>query len=97
MPTYITLVNWTDQGIRNAKQSPQRLEAGRELARKFGAEMKDFYLTMGGYDMIAVFEAPDDQAMAKHVLSLASLGNLRTTTLKAFSEAEYRDIMQALD
>ena len=96
MPTYILLVNWTDQGVRNAKESPKRLDAAREMARKFGAELKDTYLTMGGYDLVSVLEAPDDQAVAKFVLSAGALGSIRTTTLKAFTEAEYRDIMGTL-
>ncbi|HET6522791.1 MAG TPA: GYD domain-containing protein [Geminicoccaceae bacterium] len=96
MPTYILLVNWTDQGVRNAKESPKRLDAAREMARKFGAELKDTYLTMGSYDLVSVLEAPDDQAVAKFVLSAGALGSIRTTTLKAFTEAEYRDIMRTL-
>jgi uncharacterized protein with GYD domain len=96
MPTYIALLNWTDQGIRNAKQSPQRLDAARELGRQFGLEITASYLTMGAYDLVALVEAPDDQAMAKFALALAAGGNVRTTTLRAFPEAEYREIMQAL-
>ena len=96
MPTYIALTNWTDQGVRNAKQSPQRLDAARELGRKFGVEIKAFYMTMGAYDLVVVLEAPDDRAVAQHVLALAAGGNLRTTTLKAFPEGEYREIMQTL-
>jgi uncharacterized protein with GYD domain len=96
MPTYIVLVNWTDQGIRNAKESPKRQEAARELARKFGVEWKDIRMTLGSYDFVMTLEAPDDQAVAKYVLSLGAQGNVRTTTLKAFPEAEYRDILRAL-
>ena len=58
MATYILLVNWTDQGIKAIKDSPKRLDAGRALAKKFGCEVKDFYLTFGPYDMISVVEAP---------------------------------------
>ncbi len=96
MATYILLLNWTEQGIRTAKESPRRLDAARELARKFGAELKDTYLTMGSYDLVSVLEAPDDQTVAKFLLSVGALGSVRTTTLKAFPEAEYRDIMGAL-
>jgi uncharacterized protein with GYD domain len=96
MPTYIVLLNWTEQGIRNAKESPQRLDAARELGRKFDLEIKSSYLTMGAYDLVALVEAPDDQAMAKFALALAAGGNVRTMTLRAFPEAEYREIMQAL-
>ena len=96
MATYIILLNWTDQGVRNARQSPQRLDAAREMGRKSGVEIKSFHMTMGAYDMVTLVEAPDDQALAKFVLATAAGGNLRTTTLRAFPEAEYREIMQAL-
>jgi uncharacterized protein with GYD domain len=96
MPTYIALCNWTDQGIRNVKDSPSRLEAAKELHRKHGAELKQFFMTMGGYDMVTVTEAPNDEAVAKILLTLGQSGNLRTTTLKAFTEAEYRQIIGSL-
>jgi uncharacterized protein with GYD domain len=96
MATYWILVNWTEQGIKNVKESPRRLDAGRELARQFGVELKDFYMTIGPYDMLTRIEAPGDDAVAKFVLALSSGGNVRTTTLKAFPEAEYREIIKAL-
>jgi uncharacterized protein with GYD domain len=96
MATYWILVNWTEQGIKNVKESPRRLDAGRELAQKFGVELKDFYMTIGPYDMLTRVEAPGDDAVAKFVLALSSGGNVRTTTLKAFSEAQYREIIKAL-
>ena len=96
MPTYVLLVNYTDQGIRDVQQSPQRVGTTREIARKFGAEVKDVYLTMGNYDFVIAVEAPDDQAIAKLALSLGSLGNIRTTTLKAFSEAEFGELVKDL-
>ncbi|HET9784226.1 MAG TPA: GYD domain-containing protein [Terriglobales bacterium] len=95
MAKYILLVNWTDQGVRNVKDSPKRLDAARKLAETAGARMGDFYMTMGGYDMVAHLEAPDDVTVAKFVLSLAAGGNVRTQTLKAFSEDEYRKILAA--
>ena len=96
MPTYVLLVNYTEQGVKKIKDSPQRLDAGRKMAKKLGVELKSHFLTLGGYDNVDIIEAPDDQAVAKFALSLASLGNVRTTTLKAFNEAEYRDIIGAL-
>ena len=96
MPTYISLVNYTDQGIRNVKDSPKRLDAARELLKTLGGELKGFYLTMGAYDLIVVVEAPNDEVTAKFALALASAGNVRTTTVKAFPEAEYRRIIAAL-
>ena len=96
MPKYIALINWTDQGIRNVKDSPGRLDAARAAAKKMGAEVKDFYLTTGTCDMVVICEAPDDDTMARFNLTLAMGGNVRTTTLKAFDEAAYRRIIAAL-
>lgn len=96
MAKYITLVNWTDQGIRNVKDSPNRLDGARDLAKTFGCEMQDFHMTIGAYDMVVTMEAPDDETMARFALTLAATGNVRTTTLKAFSEASYRDIIGSL-
>ena len=96
MATYISLVNYTDQGIRNVKESPKRLDAAKKLLKTLGGELKDFYLAMGTYDLVLVVEAPTAEAMAKFALALASAGNIRTTTLKAFPEAEYRRIIAAL-
>ena len=96
MPTYITLLKWTQQGIANVGSSAQRLDAGREMFRKVGIEMKSVYLTMGRYDMVTVMEAPDDETYAKATLGLAKLGNVSTETLKAFNEDEYRRIIGGL-
>jgi uncharacterized protein with GYD domain len=96
MATYISLINYTDQGIRNVKDSPKRLDAARELLKKMGAELRHFYLTMGAYDLITIVEAPSDDVMASFALALGSAGNVRTTTLKAFPEADYRRIVAAL-
>jgi uncharacterized protein with GYD domain len=96
MATYILLVNWTDQGIQTVKDSPKRLDAGRALAKKFGCEVKEFYLTIGPYDSLSLLEAPDDEAVAKYLLSLRSGGNLRTTMLKAIPESSYRTIVGSL-
>jgi len=96
MPTYISLINYTDQGIRNIKDSPKRLDAAKKLLKDLGGEFKQFYLTMGSHDIVVVAEAPSDDTMAKFLLALSSLGNIRTTTLKAFPEAEYRKIIQGL-
>jgi uncharacterized protein with GYD domain len=93
MATYIALVNWTDQGIKNVKEAPARVDAARGLADKLGCEMRDFYMTIGPYDMVATLEAPDDEAAAKFALSLGSAGNVRTTTLKAFPEDSFRKII----
>lgn len=96
MATYIMLINYTDQGIRNIKDSPRRADAARQALSDMGGEMKELYMTMGGYDLVVVAEAPSDDVMAKFALTLGAQGNVRTTTLKAFSEAEYRGIIQSL-
>ncbi len=96
MATYIILINYTDQGIRNIKDSPKRLDAAKKMLKTMGGEIKDFYLTMGSYDIAIVAEAPSDDVIAKFALASGSLGNVRTTTLKAFPEAEYRKIIGAL-
>jgi len=96
MAQYIMLADWTEQGIRNVKDSPGRLDAAKELCRKHGAEITAFFMTMGRHDMVVILQAPGDEAVAKVALALGSGGNVRTETLKAFSEAEYRQIVQTL-
>lgn len=96
MPTYISLVNWTQNGIENVSESSERLDQAQELATEHGGEMIDFYLTFGDYDIVAVSEFPDDETYAKFALSVASQGSVSTETLKAFPEAEYREIIGAL-
>ena len=96
MAQYIMLSNWTEQGIKNVKESPKRLDAAKALAKKFNGEILDFYMTTGAHDMVVMLEAPDDEAAAKFALSLGSAGNVRTTTLKAFPERSYRSIIGSL-
>jgi uncharacterized protein with GYD domain len=88
MPTYIILAQFTDQGIRNIKDSPKREEAFRKLCEKVGAQVKDAYRTMGRYDIAAVVDAPDDVTMNAILYSVGSLGNVRTETLRAFTRQE---------
>lgn len=95
MGLYIALTNWTEQGIRNVKESPARVDAARKLAKKYGCELRDFYMTIGAYDMVVTIEAPDDDSMAKFALALGTAGNVRTTTLKAFTEESFRKIIGA--
>ncbi|CAN7481119.1 GYD domain-containing protein [Rhizobium leguminosarum] len=96
MTTYIVLINWTDQGVRNVRDSSKRLDAAKKLLGDMGGSFNQFFLTMGGHDMVAVCEAPDDAVMARFGLSLAMGGNVRTETLKAFPEAAYREIIGSL-
>ncbi len=96
MSTYIMLMNYTDQGVRNIKSSPKRADAARFLAKSCGAELKDLYLTFGTYDLVAMVEASEDEAVAKFSLALDSIGNVRSFTMKAFSEQDYRNIIETL-
>ena len=96
MTTYIILANWTDQGIRNVKESPRRLDAAKAALQDMGGELKAFFLTMGDYDMVAVYEAPDDAVAARFTLQVGQLGNIRSRTLKAFPEAAFREIIASL-
>jgi len=96
MSTYMLLCNFTDQGVRTIKEVPQRRAAARELGKKLGVDIKAGYLAMGIYDLIIHTEATDDEAMAKFLLSLAALGNVRTTTIKVFPEADVDKIIAGL-
>ena len=93
MPTYIILANWTDQGIRTVKESPQRLATAKKVIEAAGGKMTGFYLTMGRYDMVAIAEAPNDESVATIMLDLGSGGGIRTETMRAFTEDQYRDII----
>jgi len=96
MATYIILLRFTQQGIKNIKESPDRVDAAKQTFRAMGAEVKEFYSVMGKYDTVFVVEAPDDETIAKLTLAIGSLGNVRTETLRAFTEDEYRKIIADL-
>ena len=93
MATYIVLSTFTDQGIRKVKDTTKRSEAVREMARKMGIETKSIYWTIGNYDVVATFEAPNDEAMTALSLALSAQGNVRTQTLRAFSKDEVSGIL----
>ena len=96
MPTYITLARWTQQGIEKVKESPARLDAFKQLVKSAGGEVRGFYMVTGQYDMVIVSEAPNDDAIAKVALLTGSKGSVRSETLRAFPEDEYRKIITAL-
>ena len=96
MATYIMLARFTQQGIQHIKESPNRLDAGKQMFQSMGATLKEFYLVSGQYDIVVIFEAPDDATMAKVMLALGSKGNVHTETMRAFTEDEYRKIIGAL-
>ncbi|TSD83105.1 GYD domain-containing protein [Mycobacterium sp. KBS0706] len=93
MPAYCLLLNFTDQGIRTIRDGAKRIDAGRELARSLGVEFGDLHVCMGPYDVMIHLEAPNDEAVARFVLAVGSRGNVRTTTMKTFTEQEYRKIL----
>jgi uncharacterized protein with GYD domain len=92
MATFISLLNFTDQGIRNVKESPDRYEAFRAMAEKLGVKVKGFYYTIGHYDMVLIVEGSDEAAMTA-MLKVGSLGNVRTATLRGFSAEEMRKMI----
>jgi uncharacterized protein with GYD domain len=96
MPTYVTLMHFTEQGIRNIKEGPTRLEAAKKAFKAAGAEITAFYLGLGRYDAIVVTEGPNDETAARMALTIGSQGNVRTETLRVFNEAEYRKLIAAL-
>ena len=96
MSEYVLLCNFTDQGVKGIKDVPKRRAAAREIGKSLGVEIKSSHLALGAYDLILHAEAASDEAMAKFVLSVASKGNVRTTTVKVFSEAETDKIIAAI-
>jgi len=93
MATYITLTSFTDQGIRGVKDTTKRAEAVKKAAKKLGITMKDIRWTLGAYDMVVMFEAPDDASMTALGLAIGKAGNVRTQTMRAFSAAEMDKIL----
>ena len=96
MATYITLLKYTQQGIKDIKNSPNRLDGARKAWKAAGGELKSFYLTMGRYDAVVVSELPDDASVARLALATGSQGNVTTETLRAFGEDEFRKIIASL-
>ena len=96
MPTYVSLARYTDQGIRNIKESATRLDAAKKAFQAAGGEVKQFFLLLGKYDILIVSEGPDDETAGKIALTLGSLGNVRTETFRAFTEGEFRKMIGAL-
>lgn len=93
MATYIALSNFTDQGIRNVKDTTKRADAVKDAAKKFGANMTQIYWTLGHYDLVAIIEAPDDKSVTAFALAIGAAGNIRTQTLRAFSKEEMNGIL----
>ena len=96
MAKYIVLVSWTEQGIKAVKDSPARADKVRQMGQGLGVKMEQLFLVMGDCDMVAVVDAPDDAAMAKFALNIGMAGHVRTRTMRAFTEDEYRSILGSL-
>jgi uncharacterized protein with GYD domain len=96
MPTFVTLIKFTQKGIEAIREGPARLDAAKRAYPAVGATLKEFYLTTGRYDAVAIIEAPNDETAAGLSLAIASRGNSRTETLRAFTEDEYRRIVAKL-
>jgi uncharacterized protein with GYD domain len=96
MPHYISLLRYAQKGIENIKQGPSRTDAAKKLFESAGGKMKAFYMTLGQYDAVAISEFPNDETAARVMLTAGMQGNIRTETLRAFTEEEYRKIVAAL-
>jgi uncharacterized protein with GYD domain len=96
MPTYVMLANWTDQGMRAINDSPKRIDAAKKTLEEMGGQFRSIYMMMGAYDLLMIYDAPDDAVAARFTLMLGKLGNVRTTSLKAFPEEAYRQIINTL-
>ena len=96
MPHYISLVKWTDQGVKTVKDSPKRSDMVTNMAEKMGAKMQVFY-TMGDYDLVALTEAPNDETAMRLLLQIGTIGTVRTTTMKAWTPSEATKIIAKLE
>lgn len=98
MANYVVFFSYTEQGRKNVKDSPGRVEAAKKTFDSMGAKVKDFYLVMGmdQYDTMFIVEAPDDETIAQASLKVGSMGNVRTDTHRAFDEAEFKKITSRL-
>lgn len=93
MATYLIHLNWTEQGIRNVKDSPKRLDAAKKTLKDLGGEVKAFYMTQGPSDALLIVDVPTDEALANFALKIGAAGNVRTSTVRAYAEDEYRRII----
>lgn len=93
MPTYVTLMSWTDQGVRHYKDTAKRAETFGSAVERLGAKLLTIYWTVGPYDLVALIEAPDDETATAALLQLGEVGNIRTTTLRAFDPQEMERIL----
>ncbi len=93
---FIVTARWTDQGIRAVKEAPKRMQAAREAAKKLGIEFKHVFLTSGDFDLLVIAEAPNGDVVAKFAMMSGSLGNVRTRTVRGWTEAEMNKLISEL-
>jgi len=96
MQIYVTLYRWTEQGIKNVKESPARIKAAAKNVEALGGKLLGIYVTMGEYDLVAIYEAPNDEVVATALLAQGVLGNVRSTTLRAFTADQFAEIVKKL-
>ena len=96
MATYIVISNYTDQGIRNVRETTNRADVVRDTAKKFGVTVKEIYWTLGAYDVVALFDAPDDASITTLALALGAGGNVRTQVMRAFTQQEMKNVLGKL-
>ena len=95
MPTYVTLINWTDEGISNVRETIQRADSAAELAQQHGGSLQTYW-TVGPYDLVGILDAPDDESATSFLLQIGMRGHVRTTTLRAYNREEMSGIIQSL-
>jgi uncharacterized protein with GYD domain len=93
MATFVSLINWTDQGIRNFKDTSKRAEAFEQLVQQHGCTLKEILWTVGPYDIVSIVEAPDEETLTALLLQTGAIGNIRTTTLRGFNRDEIAAII----
>ncbi len=96
MPSYVMLANWTDQGLKAIQDGARRIDDAKKMLEDMGGQFRALFMTMGQYDMVGIYDAPDDAVAARFTLMLARLGNVRTTSMKAFPEEAFRQIIHSL-
>jgi uncharacterized protein with GYD domain len=93
MPRYVSLIDWTEQGIANFKDTVDRYEASQQQFEQLGVRIVDVYWTLGEHDIVSVLEAPDDETATAALMALGSQGQVRTKTMRAFSRDEMRTVI----
>jgi uncharacterized protein with GYD domain len=96
MPSYVMLANWTDQGVRGIVDLPKRIDQAKRLLSDMGGQFNSLHMTMGEYDLVGIYEAPDDAVALRFILMLQKQGNARTTSMKAFPEPAMREIVKSV-